>query len=59
MVFLAVVVRLRQEPDRERQHQLLTSLLALITEEEWIHMVERALELEDELLAESSFLRRI
>jgi hypothetical protein len=33
--------------------------LALITEEEWIHMAERALELEDELLAESPFLRRI
>jgi predicted transposase YdaD len=38
---------------------LLTALLALITEEEWIHMVERALELEDELMAESPFLRRI
>ena len=59
VVFPAVVARLRQEPDRERQHQLLTALLALITEEEWIHMVERALELEDELMAESPFLRRI
>jgi len=58
-VFPAVVARLRQEPDRERQHQLLTTLLALITEEEWIHMVERALELEEELMAESPFLRRI
>ena len=58
-VFPAVVARLRQEPDRERQHQLLTTLLALITEEEWIHMVERALELEDELVAESPFLQRI
>ena len=58
-VFPAVVARLRQEPDRERQRQLLTSLLALITEEEWIHMVERALELEDQLMAESPFLRRI
>jgi hypothetical protein len=58
-VFPAVVARLRQEPDRERQRQLLTALLALITEEEWIHMVERALELEDELMAESPFLRRI
>jgi hypothetical protein len=38
---------------------LLTALLALITEEEWIHMVECALELEDELMAESPFLRRI
>jgi hypothetical protein len=59
VVFPAVVARLRQEPDRERQRQLLTALLALITEEEWIHMVERALELEDELMAESPFLRRI
>ena len=59
VVFPAVVARLRQEPDRERQRQLLTALLALITQEEWIHMVERALELEDELLAESPFLRRI
>jgi hypothetical protein len=59
VVFTAVVARLRQEPDRERQRQLLTALLALITEEEWIHMVERALELEDELLAESPFLWRI
>jgi len=58
-VFPVVVARLRQEPDRERQRQLLTALLALITEEEWIHMVERALELEDELMAESPFLRRI
>jgi hypothetical protein len=58
-VFPAVVARLRQEPDRERQRQLLTSLLALITEEEWIHMVERALELEDQLMAESPFLRHI
>ena len=47
VVFPAVVARLRQEPDRERQRQLLTSLLALITEEEWIQMVERTLELED------------
>src|SRR4029450_7064756 len=52
VVFPAVVARLRQESDRERQHQLLTTLLALITEEEWIRMVERALELEDELMAE-------
>ena len=59
VVFPAVVARLRQEPDRERQRQLLTALLALITEEEWIHMVERALELEDQLMAESPFLRRI
>jgi hypothetical protein len=59
VVFPAVVARLRQEPDRERQRQLLAALLALITEEEWIHMVERALELEDELMAESPFLRRI
>ena len=59
VVFPAVVARLRQEPDRERQRQLLTALLALITEEEWIYMVERALELEDELMAESPFLRRI
>ena len=59
VVFPAVVARLRQEPDRERQRQLLTALLALITQEEWIHMVERALELEDELMAESPFLRRI
>jgi hypothetical protein len=59
VVFPSVVARLRQEPDRERQRQLLTALLALITEKEWIHMVERALELEDELLAESPFLRRI
>jgi hypothetical protein len=59
VVFPAVVARLRQEPDRERQHQLLTTLLALITEEEWIHMVERALELEDELVAESPFLQRL
>ena len=47
VVFPAVIARLRQEPDRERQRQLLTSLLALITEEEWIQMVERTLELED------------
>lgn len=59
VVFPTVVARLRQEPDRERQRQLLTALLALITEEEWIHMVERALELEDELVAESPFLQRI
>src|SRR6266581_2130632 len=59
VVFPAVVARLRQESDRERQSQLLTALLGLITEEEWIHMVERALELEDELMAESPFLRRI
>src|SRR5262249_40901997 len=59
VVFPAVVARLRQEPDTERQHQLLAALLALITEEEWIQMVERALELEDELMAESPFLRRI
>jgi hypothetical protein len=59
VLFPAVVARLRQEQDRERQHQLLTALLALITQEEWIHMVERALELEDQLMAESPFLRRI
>ena len=59
VVFPAVIARLRQEPDRERQRQLLTSLLALITEEEWIQMVERTLELEDQLMAESPFLRRI
>ena len=33
-VFPAVVARLRQESERERQRQLLTALLALITEEE-------------------------
>jgi hypothetical protein len=57
-VLPTVVTRLRQEPDGERRHQLLTGLLALLLTEEWIRMVERLLE-EDWLINESPFLQRL
>jgi hypothetical protein len=57
-VLPTVVARIQQEPDAERRQQLVTGLLALLAEEEWVHMVERLLT-EDWLVDESPYLRRI
>ena len=57
-VLSTVVARIQQEPDAERRQQLMTGLLALLAEEEWVRMVERLLT-EDWLVDESPYLRRI
>ena len=56
----AVVARMRQRADGERRRHLLTTLLALLPEEEMMTMVERLLT-EDDLLAELDlpYLRKI
>jgi hypothetical protein len=53
-----VVARMQQEPEAERRQQLITGLLALLAEEEWLRMVERLLT-EDWLVDESPYLRRL
>jgi hypothetical protein len=57
-VLPTVVALIQQEPDAERRQQLMTGLLALLAEEEWVRMVERLLT-EDWLVDESPYLRRI
>lgn len=51
-----VMAQLRLETDGERRQQLVTGLLALLAEEEWVRMVERILE-EDWLIDESPYLQ--
>lgn len=57
-VLSEVVTRLQREAPGERRQQMLTSLLALLAEEEWTQMVERLLE-EEWLIDESPYLQRI
>jgi hypothetical protein len=54
----AIVTRMRRVADVEQRSHLLTALVALLPEEEMVHMVERLLE-DDELLLELPYLRRI
>jgi predicted transposase YdaD len=53
-----VVARMRSVPDAEMRGRLLTTLVALISQEEMTAMVERLLE-EDGLLLDTPFVRRM
>jgi predicted transposase YdaD len=54
-----VVARLRDVPEREARGRLLTELLALITDTEVLTMTEQLIEMEEDVLIDSPYLRRI
>ena len=58
VVLTEVVARMQREVDGERRQEMVIGLLALLSEEEWVGMVERLLE-EDWLIDESPYLQRI
>lgn len=58
VVLPEVVTRLRQVPDAEQRGRLLTTLLALLEDEEMITMVERLLA-DDDVLLDLPYLQRL
>ena len=59
IILPAVVARIRSEPDLDMRSRLMTSLLALMSNEEMIQMVENLIEEDDGLLLDTPYLRRI
>lgn len=53
-----VVSRLQEEPEGEHRQQLVIGFLALLAEEEWLHMVKQLLA-EDWLIDESPYLQGV
>jgi hypothetical protein len=54
----AVIAALKAVPDREAQHRLVNTFVALVTDEELLVMIEKLIE-DDELLIDTAFQQRV